>query len=179
MTNRQAPERLDPLLDAVDALRALLLVSYSFRQNLAAALQLAISDTFALSHLAGTGSLTAGELAQRTGLAPSSVTAMLDRLERAELAQRTVQPADRRSQQITLTERGWQVLALSSGWAEAGFGAVPAELPMITRQLRAVAAALHNQNEAFSAALESGSIDTLLDRQSFGEPTERDAISGL
>ena len=160
MTKRPGPERLDPMADAVDAMRALVLTAYSFRQGLAAALGVAVSDTFALSHLAIATSLTAGELAQRAGLAPSSVTAMLDRLERAGLAQRTVLPEDRRSQQITLTDRGRRVLAVSSHWAQAGFETVPAaELPGIARQLRTIAATLDREADAFTAAVDSGSID--------------------
>jgi DNA-binding MarR family transcriptional regulator len=162
MTKRRVTGRLDPTVDAVDALRTLLLTVYSFRQDMAAALQVALSDTFALSHLAMAESLTAGELAQRAGLAPSSVTAMLDRLERAGLAQRTVLPADRRSQQITLTDRGRGVLAISSQWAEAGLAAIPAaDLPVFVQQLRTVAEALDREAETFNAAVEAGSITAL------------------
>jgi DNA-binding MarR family transcriptional regulator len=159
MTKRPAPERLEPVADAVDAVRALLLTAYSFRQELAAALGVAVSDTFALSHLAISSSLTAGELAQRAGLAPSSVTAMLDRLERAGLARRTVLPEDRRSQQITLTDRGRQVLTISSRWVEAGLASIPAtELPVLTRHLRTVTAALDREAKAFDASADAGSI---------------------
>ena len=160
MTKRPAPERLEPVADAVEAVRALLLTAYSFRQELAAALGVAVSDTFALSHLAMANSLTAGELAQRAGLAPSSVTAMLDRLERAGLARRTVLPEDRRSQQITLTDRGRQVLAISSQWVEAGFASIPAaELAGIARQLRTIAGALNREADTFTGAVGSGSIN--------------------
>lgn len=163
MSKRPVPERPDPMAEAVDALRALVLTVYSFRQGMAAALGVAVSDTFALSHLAVAHSLTAGELAQRAGLAPSSVTAMLDRLERAGLARRTVLPEDRRSQQITLTDRGRRVLAVSGKWAEAGLQAVPAaELAGIARQLRTIAAALDREAEAFGATVESGSMNARL-----------------
>jgi DNA-binding MarR family transcriptional regulator len=137
----------------------LLLVAHSFRQDLAAALQLAVSDTFALSHLAVAHTLSAGELAHRAGLAPSSVTALLDRMERAGLVRRTVQPADRRSQQISLTDRGRQVLVVSGRWLAAGLGAVPAEeLPALARQLRTVAAAMRAEGEAFSSAVAAGTM---------------------
>ena len=156
MTERAVSEQLDPMLDAMDALRELLLVAQGFRQDLASALRVAISDTFALSHLATADSLTAGELAHRAGLAPSSVTALLDRMERAGLVRRVVPPTDRRSQQIMLTDRGRGVLALSGGWMEAGLGCVPAdELPVFVQHLRAVAGALRAQSETFSSTLES------------------------
>ncbi len=70
MTERQAPEQLGAMVEAVDALRALLLCAHSYRQDLAAALRLAVGDTFALSHLAS-GSLTAGELSRRPSWHPS------------------------------------------------------------------------------------------------------------
>ena len=177
MTEQQATEQLaprtdpgpqpepDPMTDAVDAFRMLLLAAHSFRQDLAAALQLAVSDTFALSHLAVADTLSAGELAHRAGLAPSSVTALLDRMERAGLVRRTVQPADRRSQQITLTDRGRQVLAVSGRWVEAGLGSVPAEeLPTLARYLRTVATTLRAEGDAFSSAVEAGGPDALFKR---------------
>jgi DNA-binding MarR family transcriptional regulator len=159
MTTSQAHEQVDPLVDAVDALRVLLLAAHSFRQELAAALGLTVSDTYALSHLAAAGNPSAGELAHRAGLAPSSVTALLDRLERASLVQRAVRPGDRRAQQISLTEHGRQVLALSSRWAKAGFLTLPAaELPLIAGQLRAVATALRQAAEATGGALDAPSL---------------------
>jgi DNA-binding MarR family transcriptional regulator len=164
MTERQSPEQLDAMIEAVDALRALMLSTHSFRQDLAAALGLAVSDTFALSHLAG-GSLTAGELAQRAGLAPSSVTALVDRLERADLALRSVPPTDRRSQRISLTGRGRRVLTISSSWVEAGLRAIPeGNLASFTGQLRMLTAALRSETETFGATLEADSIDALLGR---------------
>lgn len=49
------------------------------------------------------GQLTAGELAREVGLTTGAVTAMVDRLEAAELLQRKADPGDRRKVVIELT----------------------------------------------------------------------------
>ena len=45
------------------------------------------------------------EIAQRTGLANTTLTSMIDRLVEAELIRREAVPGDRRRQRITLTEK--------------------------------------------------------------------------
>ena len=45
------------------------------------------------------------EIAQRTGLANTTLTSMIDRLEEAELIRREAVPGDRRRQRIVLTEK--------------------------------------------------------------------------
>ena len=45
------------------------------------------------------------EIAQRTGLANTTLTSMLDRMAGAELIRREAEPGDRRRQRIMLTER--------------------------------------------------------------------------
>jgi DNA-binding MarR family transcriptional regulator len=52
------------------------------------------------------GPRTARALADATGQRPSTLTGVLDRLERRGLAERRPNPADRRSTLIALTERG-------------------------------------------------------------------------
>jgi DNA-binding MarR family transcriptional regulator len=51
------------------------------------------------------GRLTAGEIAIQTGLTSGAVTAMLDRLERADLVQRLSDPSDRRRVLVELTSQ--------------------------------------------------------------------------
>ena len=51
----------------------------------------------ALDLLDRSGPLTAGELARRSGLAPASVTGLIDRLERKGFVRRIPNPSDRRS----------------------------------------------------------------------------------
>ena len=50
------------------------------------------------------GRMTAGELASRAGLSTGAVTTVIDRLERAGIAQRVVDPRDRRKVYVELTE---------------------------------------------------------------------------
>ena len=65
------------------------------------------ADGFAmLSVIAALGPLTPGELARRLGMAPTTVSSWLARLERDDLATRRPNPADGRSQLVELTPRG-------------------------------------------------------------------------
>ncbi len=49
------------------------------------------------------------ELSRKAGLEPSTMTGLLDRMERDALAYRTADPKDRRAQRIYLTEAGRNV----------------------------------------------------------------------
>jgi DNA-binding MarR family transcriptional regulator len=55
------------------------------------------SEEKALDLLERSGPLTAGELARQSGLAPASVTALINRLEAKGFARRVQNPSDRRS----------------------------------------------------------------------------------
>ena len=57
------------------------------------------------------GQQTAGELATQTGLTSGAVTAMLDRLERADLVQRRPDATDRRRVLVQLTDKARQLAA--------------------------------------------------------------------
>lgn len=76
--------------------RALSTAAVLFHAALAARQGLAATETKALDLLARFGPLTAGALAERTGLAPASVTGLLDRLERKGFARRIRDPEDGR-----------------------------------------------------------------------------------
>jgi DNA-binding Lrp family transcriptional regulator len=67
-----------------------------FHEAVAERLGLSAADHRALGLIARAGALTAGELAQRTGLSPGAVTGLVDRLESAGYVRRTRDPADRR-----------------------------------------------------------------------------------
>lgn len=54
------------------------------------------TDYAAMNLLSLNGRMTSGELAEQTGLTTGATTRLIDRLERAGLAQRTADPADRR-----------------------------------------------------------------------------------
>jgi DNA-binding MarR family transcriptional regulator len=65
-------------------------------QAAAEALNLHPTDLYAANVVEMAGTLTAGELAARTGLTTGAATRMIDRLEQASLARRRPDPADRR-----------------------------------------------------------------------------------
>lgn len=55
------------------------------------------------------GGMTAGELATAAGLTTGAVTAVIDRLEKAGLAQRVPDPTDRRRVRIEVTPKLWKL----------------------------------------------------------------------
>jgi len=68
-----------------------------FHAIVAAKQGLTATEEKALDLLDRSGPLTAGELARRSGLAPASVTGLIDRLERKGFVRRIPNPSDRRS----------------------------------------------------------------------------------
>ncbi|MGC5172033.1 MarR family winged helix-turn-helix transcriptional regulator [Microbacterium sp. DT81.1] len=67
-----------------------------FHQALAVSLGLNGTDLKCRGLLDETGPITAGELAELTGLTTAAVTGVIDRLERAGFVERAKDPADRR-----------------------------------------------------------------------------------
>lgn len=67
-----------------------------FEQAVAEQLQLSISHVHVANLLRLTGPMTAGQIAELTGLTTGSVTSMVDRLERAGYVRRESDPHDRR-----------------------------------------------------------------------------------
>jgi hypothetical protein len=67
-----------------------------FHQAIADRLGLSAADHKALNIITRAVSLTAGELAQQTGLSPGAATGLIDRLEAAGCVERSRDPADRR-----------------------------------------------------------------------------------
>jgi DNA-binding MarR family transcriptional regulator len=55
------------------------------------------------------GGMTAGELAREAGLTTGAVTAVIDRLERAGMARRVADPADRRRVRVEVTPTLWEL----------------------------------------------------------------------
>lgn len=55
------------------------------------------------------GGMTAGELARAAGLTTGAVTAVIDRLERAGMARRVADPADRRRVRVEVTPTLWEL----------------------------------------------------------------------
>lgn len=67
-----------------------------FHQAIADRLGLSATEWKCLSLLRQAGSVTAGRLAEETGLTTGAITGIVDRLERAGRARRASDPADRR-----------------------------------------------------------------------------------
>jgi DNA-binding MarR family transcriptional regulator len=68
--------------------------------------------------------LTAGRLAELTGMSTSAITTVLDRLERAGVIERTADPADRRKVIVTPTHRHEEARAAVFSELGERFGAV-------------------------------------------------------
>jgi DNA-binding MarR family transcriptional regulator len=71
-------------------------------------LEISPTDLRCLDIVQGRDGLTAGELATASGLTTGAVTAVIDRLERAELVRRTRDDADRRKVNVEVTEHHYE-----------------------------------------------------------------------
>lgn len=112
------------LMPAVFALRALMLAGERFRQSVAEHFDVGMSETVAMNHLSMSGALTPRQLADRLGLTPSTVTALLDRLEDAGLATRSPHPTDRRRLVVAITSSGVAMLVQVQEWIRSAMGAL-------------------------------------------------------
>ena len=79
-----------------------------FDQAVAEALGLNRTDMRALDVLQQSGPMSAGKLAEHTGLTTGAMTTALDRLERAGYARRRQDPSDRRRVLVEETEKAGQ-----------------------------------------------------------------------
>jgi DNA-binding MarR family transcriptional regulator len=99
----------DDLSDAVRNLRRLILAAEHYRQSVSLAIGLGTTESQALSSLALHGERGQSDLARDLQLTSSASTALVDRLERQGVAERTRHPRDRRRTIVRLTERGRQI----------------------------------------------------------------------
>lgn len=115
------PRRADLLEKLEMAGRAQSAATVMFHTALAARRGLSATEEKALDLLERFGPLTAGELSQRSGLAPASVTGLVDRLERKGFARRVPNPSDRRSVLVEIDqERVYAALApLFADWVRS------------------------------------------------------------
>jgi len=108
------PELIDQLMSAG---RALSTTTVMFHSALANRVGLSATEDKAMELLDRLGPLTAGQLAEYSGLAGASVTALVDRLERKKFARRIPNPNDRRSVLIEVVqERTRSIEALLTSW---------------------------------------------------------------
>jgi DNA-binding MarR family transcriptional regulator len=97
MTSPQTDRRAELLEQLALAGRASSAATVMFHTVVAARQGLSATEEKALDLLERAGPLTAGELARQTGLAPASVTGLINRLEGKGFARRIPNPSDRRS----------------------------------------------------------------------------------
>jgi len=99
-------------------------------------------EALMLLFLSRTGSLPLGKMGARLQVHPTSVTNLVDGLERLGYATRSPHPSDRRTTLASITARGRQVAEEATGALNAiSFGTAPlgrAELDAITETLRGV-----------------------------------------
>lgn len=74
-------------------------------------LNLSAAEINALANLGEGGTLSVRQLSERTGTRASTLTGLLDRLENRGYLVREVDPADRRSFRLPLTDQGREVAA--------------------------------------------------------------------
>jgi len=115
MTRRRrsppSPERAELLARLYVAGRESSTAAVMFHSTLAATQGLSATDTKAVDILDREGLLTAGDLAARTGLAPPSVTGLINRLERKGFVRRVADPADRRRVRVERCPEALSALA--------------------------------------------------------------------
>ena len=122
--------------DAVEAVSSLVRSSDGFRHRAALEAQVGLTELRALGRIMVAGSLSPKQLAEALDLTTGTVTALLDRLERAGLVTRTPHPRDRRMLQIELTPLGRDrysgVLAIWDRQVVAAAEAMPPEALLAT-----------------------------------------------
>ena len=95
------------------------------------------TDLNCLNIVALTGRLTAGELAQQTGLTTASITAVLDRLEEGGFVRRVRDPQDRRRVMVELAagpglnKVGSTFAPVVKAWRDAAAGYSDEELRLL------------------------------------------------
>lgn len=96
----------DPVHEVARGLRRLIASGESFHSARARELQLGPSDLVALNHLFGGGSMAPKDLSALMGVTSGTMTALLDRVEKAGFLKREPHPDDRRALLIHLTPAG-------------------------------------------------------------------------
>jgi DNA-binding MarR family transcriptional regulator len=110
-------------------LRALLVSGERLRGVLAREVRLGPSDLNALGHVYTDGPITPRELGDRMDMTSGTITALLDRLEKAGFLTRSVNPHDRRSLHISLSPAGHHALQGVHDTYEAAIREAGPELP--------------------------------------------------
>lgn len=132
---------------ALIALRSLILAVERYRQSAADYYGLNVTDSQAISHLVEKD-LGSTELAARLNITTGAATALVDRLERADLAHRHADPNDRRRSAIRLSDTGRKLIAESRTWASQMFDDIPPdELGYVATLLEKLSSKMMQQAE--------------------------------
>jgi DNA-binding MarR family transcriptional regulator len=141
---------------AADGLRHLLLTIEQVRPRYGALAGVGGTGLMALGNLVAHGPMSAAELARRLGITRSSVTALVDRLEAAQLVARHPDTQDRRQLRLVVTERGEKAARNARTLTLDALQRVPPErLVTVARALEELAAALDQQLDSTTATTES------------------------
>ena len=125
---------------ATAALRELILAGEKYRQVASAYLRVDVGGSQAVSYLYSRGPMGQSELGGLLGFNTSSITALVDRLERDHLARRVPHPTDRRRSQVELTDHGRAAVKTIGHWFTGAFDHIDtATLPAVTAALVSIA----------------------------------------
>ncbi|RAN69556.1 hypothetical protein B5P43_35355 [Bacillus sp. SRB_336] len=143
----------DPAATLAAALRRLILRGEHFRNLRARELHLGSNDVLALGHLHDGGSMAPKVLSALMGVTSGTMTAMLDRVEKAGFLRREPNPDDRRALLLRLTPAGEHAMQ----WLDEEFDATVREtlagLPGMTPD------ELHHILNELSSSLERRLVD--------------------
>lgn len=109
-SNRGTSDAQTDMSSAVSSIRRIVRVLRLASQRTQAAAGISAAQLFVLQQLRDGGWLSLNELAERTLTDRSSVAALVERLQRDGLVDRTPDPADRRRAAIRITRDGLRVL---------------------------------------------------------------------
>jgi DNA-binding MarR family transcriptional regulator len=101
---QQTRTRQDIMVALHAAMREASAQGVLYSQAVAARLGINSTDLECLDHIVLRGSLTAGALAEATGLTTGAITGVIDRLEQAGFARREPDPGDRRKVVVRATD---------------------------------------------------------------------------
>lgn len=132
-----------PIDRAGSALRELILAGEQYRLVVADYLGLTVSESQAVSYLFARGAMGQSELGEALGFNTSSTTALVDRLERNNIAERVPHPTDRRRSTVQLSAEGRKTVATATGWITHAFDDIaPDHLTELTTTLHTLADSL-------------------------------------
>ncbi|MGX7678337.1 MarR family winged helix-turn-helix transcriptional regulator [Jatrophihabitans sp. DSM 45814] len=145
----------EELKKATDGLRELILAAEHYRHVVADDLGVGTTESQAVSYLFVRGPMGQGELGALLALNTSSMTALVDRLERSGIAERQPHPSDRRRFIIRLTASGRQRVTRTSDWLSNAFKSIPpARLAEVTASLHTITDDLRNKAMPNAASTE-------------------------